>query len=138
MERIRPGQEQWANQANSHTLTFIVILFILISPQPFSSSPSNLFRVDLPAGDIVVTLLSFFQLCIVQGRVGVPLVVTFGPLRFGQFTLHLRIVDQTKLLCPFRSTFFVIAGWVSGFTLVSKVDQRFPKRSAYLLRIFWI
>jgi hypothetical protein len=74
-------------------LTFVVVFFILIRPQPLSPPPSNLFLIDRPGRHIVPTLFTFSQVGFIEGRIGETFVVTFSPLGFGRSALVFRIVD---------------------------------------------
>jgi hypothetical protein len=75
------------------TLTLVVILFILIRPQPLSPPPSNLFFIDRPRRHIVPTLFTFGQIGFIECRIGETFVVTLSPLGFGRSALVFRVVD---------------------------------------------
>jgi hypothetical protein len=74
-------------------LTLVVILFILIRPQPLSPPSGYLFLIDRPRRDIVATLFTFGQIGFIECRIGKTFVVSLSPLGFGRSALVFRIVD---------------------------------------------
>ena len=86
------------------TLTLIVPLFILIGPQTLVSSSLDFLGIDNPLRNIIVTFFALCEFSIVPCRVGQPFVISFSPLGSSSSALVIGVIDQSKLLGPFRRT----------------------------------
>lgn len=90
----RPSQNE---KHDFVTLTGIVILFIVRSPQALIPPPFNLFRV-LDTRVIVGSLFTFLELLFSKSRVVVTLIEAFGPLILSGTSFSTGVVDKAILI----------------------------------------